>query len=118
MSDFELAQVTVWFAEESLFRDSLFFLENGSVYNSDQARQAFKEGRYEKKAVISIFYDQDGDLPLDEVYEMTQNIDAAWNKANPCRSASVGDIFQVGSYLYIVASCGFDKLGAIQNIQG
>ncbi len=53
-----------------------------------------------------------GEEALEHAYLRSQNIEAAWNPAKPCRSASVGDVFKLAEHYYVVAPVGFTLLPA------
>lgn len=106
--------VILYHASEDLFRDSLAYREDGSIFNKDRAVAEFNAGNYEEVATFVFPFDKAvGELidrSLTSIFASTQNNVSAWRPANPTRSTSVGDIIKVGEELYIVASCGFDKL--------
>ncbi len=47
---------------------------------------------------------------LEEAFRLSQNVEEHWNKVNPCRSTSVGDVIQDDGTFYMVAGTGFTEL--------
>ena len=116
-------RVTVWFANEKLFRNSICYFKEGKIFNKDLASLYISEAvdgettssRYEKMAEFNVALHEDYLETCEYIYMKTQNMDSHWRgEDKPCRSASVGDIIQFDDGLidsfYIVASCGFDLL--------
>lgn len=100
-------KVKVFHASENIFRDSLFYQEDGTIYNSIDAVTNFINGKYYFAGELTIF-SEDVDYILDMSFQLSQNINSQWMKGQ--RSSSVGDLFQIGESLYIVSSFGFVKL--------
>ena len=106
--------ITVYQADDSIFRDSISFREDGR-YNAVSALLSFAEGNYTKVANV----DTDD---VDIAYELTNSIDTAWYETmrmtgagkvfgTAHRSTSVGDILKVADGgLYIVGPIGFVEL--------
>ena len=46
---------------------------------------------------------------LSEAFRKSQNLEGDWNKENPCRSTSVGDMIVVNGEYYVVIGMGFKK---------
>lgn len=98
----------LYHAKEHLFRDSSFYRKDGAIFNKSQAIEAFEDLEYTKVHEFEID-DYHCKNVLEQIYHNSQNIDIQWKEET--RSTSVGDIIETESgELYIVASCGFDKL--------
>lgn len=102
-------------------RDSGFY-GHDDIFSADDAIRAFENGEYDFVATI-------GTEDLDQIYIATQNIEESWVESfkreagdgdylahdydKGCRSTMVGDIILSGSSIYIVARCGFDRIGLV-----
>ncbi len=47
---------------------------------------------------------------LEQAYQKAQNTEDYWNKTNPCRSTSIGDLIQDGDKSYLVCNIGFKDM--------
>jgi hypothetical protein len=47
---------------------------------------------------------------LEDAYVKTQNLKEYWNKENPCRSTSIGDVIEIDDKYYMVKSIGFEDI--------
>lgn len=47
---------------------------------------------------------------LDDAYMKSQNMEEPWNRTNPCRSTSVGDVIQDEDKFFMVCGTGFKEL--------
>lgn len=54
---------------------------------------------------------------LEEAFRLTNNIDHSWTKNKEVtaiepklRSSSVGDVFEKGDKIFMIASCGFNEI--------
>jgi len=92
----------------------------GDVALTEQAWKGQLEGAsYKKVASFEIPDHVDAENFLDTAFEVTNTIDGPWyehpqlNVEAPYkfRSTSVGDVIEAGGKKYLVAGCGFEKLG-------
>lgn len=107
-------KVLVYHADETLFSDSLMYRRDGRLFNAAMALAIFHsfpcKPQYVLVGEVKVADYDDINFQLDDAWGMTQNINDNWNKKNPCRSTSVGDIFAIGSKIYIVGPAGFDLI--------
>lgn len=100
---------TLYHAKPHLFRESMFYRKDGSIFNQHQALEAFNDGEYRKVHIYHESGNPIADGILEHIYASTQNIHTQWKEKT--RSTSVGDIVTVSNgEIYIVDSCGFEKI--------
>ncbi len=84
----------------------------------DQVKAAWAAGEYKAVALISDQHPED----LDTAFRLTNHIEAAWTANDGVitlgpkdrqRSTSVGDLMEIDGQFHLVASFGFENLGAL-----
>ena len=86
----------------------------GSTYDNEEQCQLVRDNIDTFDQVLEVPF---GDYTLDDFYRYTQNEDESWtNKFGFTarhRSTSVGDLFEVGDTIYMVASAGFTEFASL-----
>ena len=54
---------------------------------------------------------------LEHAYTLSQNLEETWNKNEPCRSTSIGDVIRFKNDLFLVHDFGFKKLNFTEILQ-
>ena len=95
----------VFHANQDVFRDTSFYREHSTICDKVDIINFYKNGSYKNAGTVVTD-------SLDVAYEFSQNFMESWGDGNQ-RRTSVGDIIQDGDDFYVVASIGFDHLGAL-----
>lgn len=77
--------VRVWLAGGDVTRDAGW---------GERVAEHFAAGRYEKAGALVVGA-ADALAALDRAFSRAQNVYRPWNVRQPCRSASVGDVFEL-----------------------
>lgn len=101
--------IKVYHANENIDRES-FSYGRDKTYSRASALLMLAAGNYSLVAEV----DTDD---LDVAYQKTNHIDSTWTDNDLVtaigyehRSSHIGDIFELGDDLYVIASIGFDKI--------